>query len=192
MPRNMSFALTTEQFRNQTKTVTRRLGWDNLKRGDILNGCEKCQGLKKGEKVVKLGQIRIKHVTKQRLNLVTLEDCTREGFPKMSPVEFVRFFCQHNKCEPYTLVNRIEFEYLGIVNEDDTYIGFCCPDFEWEVVLIFPDPNPAYNSIWGVCHNPECPCREGRVEEDPYRGVSSICQEDFKEQMEERENVVHI
>jgi len=27
MPRNMSFMLTTEQIKNRTKTVTRRLGW---------------------------------------------------------------------------------------------------------------------------------------------------------------------
>lgn len=37
MPKNMSFMLTTERVRNKTKTVTRRLGWQNLKRGEIIN-----------------------------------------------------------------------------------------------------------------------------------------------------------
>jgi len=36
MPRNISFALTTQQVRNRTKTVTRRAGWLFLKAGDIL------------------------------------------------------------------------------------------------------------------------------------------------------------
>ena len=45
MPRNMSFMLTTEQVRNKTKTVTRRLGWWFLKPGEIVNAVEKGMGL---------------------------------------------------------------------------------------------------------------------------------------------------
>ena len=62
MPRNMSFMLTTEQIRNRTKTVTRRLGWQFLKTGDVLNACVKCQGLKPGETVERLCQIRVTSV----------------------------------------------------------------------------------------------------------------------------------
>ena len=47
----MSFALTTEQVRNRTKTVTRRLGWATAKAGDIVQPIVKGQGLKKGERV---------------------------------------------------------------------------------------------------------------------------------------------
>ena len=112
MPRNMSFMLTTEQFLDQTKTVTRRLGWRFLKPGDILNGCEKCQGLKKGEKINKLGRIEVLSTDWQPLNNITVEDCALEGFPDMTPAEFVKFFCDHNSCDPETLVNRIEFRYL--------------------------------------------------------------------------------
>lgn len=112
MPRNMSFMLTTEQFINQTKTVTRRFGWDFIKPGDIVNGCKKCQGLKKGEKVKKLGQIRILNTTANKLKTITAEDCAREGFPEMTPEEFIKFFCDHNKCAPDDYVNRIEFEYI--------------------------------------------------------------------------------
>ena len=56
MPRNQSFMHTKEQYRNHTKTVTRRLGWKFAKVGDVVNGCEKCQGLKPGEKIVVMGQ----------------------------------------------------------------------------------------------------------------------------------------
>ena len=51
MPRNMSFMITTEQIKNRTKTVTRRLGWNFLKPGEVVNACEKCRGLKAGQKV---------------------------------------------------------------------------------------------------------------------------------------------
>lgn len=51
--RNISFALTTEQIRNQTKTVTRRVGWANLKPGTLLQPIEKGQGLKKGDRARK-------------------------------------------------------------------------------------------------------------------------------------------
>lgn len=112
MSRNMSFMLTTEQVKNRTKTVTRRLGWDALRVGEVLNACEKCQGLKKGETVTVLARIRVKAKVKQPVDHITFEDCRREGFPHMSPTEFVNFFCQHNDCHPWTLVNRIEFEYL--------------------------------------------------------------------------------
>ncbi len=112
MPRNMSFMFTIQQFQDQTKTVTRRLGWRFLEPGDILNGCEKCQGLKKGERIVKLGQIRILSTDWQPLANITAEDCAREGFPGMTPAEFVFFFCWANSCKRDVMVNRIEFEYL--------------------------------------------------------------------------------
>jgi len=109
--RNMSFTLTIEQFKSKTKTVTRRLGWRSIKPGDLINGCKKCQGLKKGEKVIKLGVIKIVSSAWQRLDEITWEECDREGFPDMAPAEFVEFFCKANMCFPETNVNRIEFEY---------------------------------------------------------------------------------
>ncbi|MCK9592988.1 MAG: hypothetical protein M0Q91_13370 [Methanoregula sp.] len=54
--KNMSFFLTTQQFIDGTKDVTRRLGWAFLKPGDHFMAVEKAQGLKKGEKIRKLGQ----------------------------------------------------------------------------------------------------------------------------------------
>ena len=112
MPRNMSFSLTTEQVRNHTKTVTRRTGWKFLKPGDIVNAVEKGQGLKKGEKIRKICKIRIVSVRSEPLSDITKADCIKEGFPEMSPVEFVLMFSIHNKVFARSPVNRIEFEYI--------------------------------------------------------------------------------
>lgn len=114
MPRNMSFSMTTEQVHRGDKTVTRRLGWWDLEPGTILNACEKCMGLKKGERVEAIRQIRVVSVRKEKLNQVTQEDVVREGFPQMSREEFITFFLKGHKCKlgPLTTVNRIEFEYI--------------------------------------------------------------------------------
>lgn len=112
MPRNMSFSLTTEQAYKKTKTVTRRLGWWFLKPGDIVQQIEKGMGLKKGEKVKRIHLIRIVDTTPEALLKITHDDMRREGFPDMTPREFINVFCQHNRCFPYTIVNRIEFGYI--------------------------------------------------------------------------------
>ena len=122
--RNMSFALTTEQLLDGRKTVTRRLGWEKLKPGELVQPVRKCMGLKKGEKLEKLGPpIRIVSVRRERLDLMNddvrygLEECRREGFGDHPiyrwPSEFVNFFCStHRPCEPTWHVTRIEFERL--------------------------------------------------------------------------------
>lgn len=112
MPRNMSFSMTTEQVRNKTKTVTRRLGWNFLKPGDVLNAVEKAQGLKKGEKVKGICQIRIISKRRERLCLITRKEIEKEGFPGMYKHEFIRMFCKANKAHWNLTINRIEFEYL--------------------------------------------------------------------------------
>jgi hypothetical protein len=117
--RNISFALTTEQVRNRTKTVTRRLGWKNLKPGTFLQPVVKAQGLKKGEHVEKIGgPIRVVKVGTE--NLLTMianveygeQECVREGFADLSPVDFAAMFCEHNACSVEDDVTRIEFEYV--------------------------------------------------------------------------------
>jgi len=113
MPRNMSFMLTTEQVKNRTKTVTRRTGWRFLQPGDIVNAVEKGMGLKKGEKIKHICQIRIKSIHwGEPLYKITQEDCIKEGFPEMSPDDFIDMFCRHNKVWAMCPVNRIEFEYI--------------------------------------------------------------------------------
>jgi len=118
MPRNMSFMLTTEQYKARNKFVTRRNGWAFSKVGDIVNGCEKCQGLKKGEKIVKLGQHRWVSLRWEPLHRLTDDpeygrrEMILEGFPNLNPTEFVAMYCDHNKCTPDKLVHRMEFEYV--------------------------------------------------------------------------------
>lgn len=107
--RNISFALTTEQFLDGSKVLTRRLGWATLKAGERLMAIEKGQGIPKGGHVVRLGEIHVVGVRREPLDEITEEDVAREGFPEMTIAEFVRFFCKHNGCEPDALVTRIEF-----------------------------------------------------------------------------------
>jgi hypothetical protein len=109
---NMSFMLTTEQIRNGTKTVTRRLGWRKLHPGTILNACVKCQGLKKGEKVDVIRQIKVVSVSSEPLINIGYDDLQREGFPRWTCADFINMFTKHNKCTPETLVTRVEFTYL--------------------------------------------------------------------------------
>lgn len=120
MPRNMSFSMTTEAVRNRTKTVTRRLGWWDLRPGDVLMAVEKGMGLKKGEKVKRLGLIRVRGVAREPLSSIIdwgPRECAAEGFPDMDPRAFIVTFALHNRCDRDTIVNRIEFEY---VDEEQT------------------------------------------------------------------------
>lgn len=113
--RNISFALTTDQVRARTKTVTRRVGWTFLNVGTLLQPVVKGQGLKKGESVEKIGgPIRIVRVTREQLEAIHRypDDCVREGFPDMGPSAFVAMFCEHNGVTPGQIITRIEFEYV--------------------------------------------------------------------------------
>ena len=112
MARNMSFALTKEQFKARTKTVTRRLGWYFLKPGDIVRGVEKTQGLKLGEKLKPLGYIRILSTRQERIDAITQEDVTAEGFSNLTVAEFVAMLVAHYNVTPDRFFNRIEFEHL--------------------------------------------------------------------------------
>lgn len=117
--RNISFSLTTPQFRARSKSVTRRLGWLTVKPGDRLMGCEKCRGLKPGEPLVRLGEIEVLNVRREPLRRMAEDvdygeaECIREGFPDLEPWEFVVMFIDsHKGCAPETTVTRIEFRYV--------------------------------------------------------------------------------
>ncbi len=116
MPRNMSFSMTTDQIRNRTKTVTRRIGWADLKPGEVLNACVKCMGLKPGEKIERLGLIRVVKVHEELLCEMTgqygNEEADKEGFPELTGDGFVAMFCHHLRAPRTQIVHRIEFEYV--------------------------------------------------------------------------------
>ncbi len=111
--RLISFYLTTPQFLDGSKDVTRRLGWKNVKPGDRLKAVRKAQGLKRGEHPEVLGEIEVVSVRREPLYEIDSADCKREGFPEMHPDAFVRMFCEHMGCKESDQVTRIEFRRLA-------------------------------------------------------------------------------
>ena len=113
--RNMSFAMTPDQILQQTKTVTRRFGWWELKPGTLVQPVRKAMGLKKGERVERLGPpIRIVSVRQERLGAITPEDVVKEGFPTWTPAQFEDMLCKQYRITPDAICNRIEFEYTEV------------------------------------------------------------------------------
>lgn len=117
--RSMSFSLTTEQFYNRSKTVTRRLGWANLRPGDLFCGVVKGQGIRKGEHVQRIHVAKCVSNRPEPLGLMMHSpsygavETILEGFPKMTAFAFVDMFCQHNGCKSWTTVQRIEFSHCS-------------------------------------------------------------------------------
>lgn len=156
--RNISFALTTQQIRDRTKTVTRRRGtwWSTvLKPGDVLCAVEKSQGIKRGG-LVRLGTIRVVSVRTEllleiladKLNGYDNEESAREGFPMMDGHQFVRMFRRHMGGPPDQSVTRIEFEYIHCgcshadVEHGDTGCDFCPCAASRFGFHRFPEPCP--------------------------------------------------
>lgn len=104
--------LTTAQMYSKTKTKTRRLGWWNLSPGEILNAVEKGQGLKRGEKMRHIGPIQEVEHHSEPLNAITQAEVIAEGFPELTPHQFVEMFCRANKCAADEMVNVITFTHL--------------------------------------------------------------------------------
>lgn len=116
-PRLMSFALTEPQLMDGSKDVTRRCGWEWLveavQSGPVrLTAVRKAMGLKKGESPVRLKTIEVYEARFEQLDAITPDEVRREGFPGVTPAEFVAFFCAANKCTPNTMVTRIAFRHV--------------------------------------------------------------------------------
>jgi len=109
--RCMSFAATTEQIKNRTKTVTRRMGWKFLRRGDLIEAVAKYRGVRVADRQ-KLATIRVISARRQRLSYISPDDCEAEGFPNYSPGMFINLFCKMNKCKRGAWVTVIWFEYV--------------------------------------------------------------------------------
>ena len=113
----MSFALTTDQVRDRTKTVTRRDGWRFAKVGDRYRPVLKGMGLKPGEKIQPLLDglcIEVVSLRLEPLEAITQDDVNREGFPEMTPAEFVAMYRKHGDKAKDGMINRIEFKYVGV------------------------------------------------------------------------------
>jgi len=108
----ISFSATTPQMRYGLKDVTRRVGWSELVKDQLLLAVEKAQGLRRGDHVVPIGVIKVLSVRTEQVADVKTQDIIREGFPDLSVPKFVRFFCKMNKIKPRDYINRIEFTRL--------------------------------------------------------------------------------
>ena len=140
MPRLMSVAFTDAAVRDRSKTVTRRKGWTFLKPGDRITLCRKVMGRKKGEPLERIVDVEVVSVRRESLGHLihahskpsqrpffkddaapwhtpgyAAEEMTREGFPGMSPAEFVRrYFVEAQGFSYHDDVTRIEWRYLDI------------------------------------------------------------------------------
>ncbi len=115
----MAFSLTTPQMRDRSKDVTRRIGWGDLKAGDQVCAIVKGQGLKKGQKVERIGVIEVVSNRPEPIGALAdyppvsaVSELYREGFPKLTPDEFISMFCKANRCDRNKIVNRIVFKHV--------------------------------------------------------------------------------
>lgn len=108
--RLMSFALTTQQIHDGTKTVTRRLGWLDVKPGELICACAKVMG-RNGAPLERLRIIRVISVRREPLSAIDDDDVWAEGF-NMPAHEFVDMFCDAMQCHRSDPVTRIEFRYV--------------------------------------------------------------------------------
>lgn len=122
MARLMSVAFTEQAVIERRKTVTRRKGWAFLKPGDRLTLCRKVMGRKPDEPLVRLADVEVVTVRRERLDaLLTdldygFDETAREGFPGTAPESwpsvFVEFFTAAQGIAPTDEVTRIEWRYL--------------------------------------------------------------------------------
>lgn len=128
MPRLMSVAYTEDAVVERRKTVTRRKGWTFAKPGDRLTLCRKVMGRKKGEPLVRLAEVEIVSVRRERLSLILDQgsaygpsEMVAEGFPGMDPVEFyTRYFVEEQGFQYGDVVTRIEWRYLDTPDQSPT------------------------------------------------------------------------
>lgn len=120
MPKLLSVSLTEDAVADQTKTVTRRLGWWRdkngrtlLRPGDHLTLCRKVMGRGPGVPLVRITDVEVTRVTRLPLSDEYLPgDAAREGFPDLSWLQFVDFFRKEMGCSADHPVTRIEWRYL--------------------------------------------------------------------------------
>lgn len=107
----MSVALTTQAVRDRVKTQTRRNGWLRLSVGDQLALCPKYRGIRRDDREL-ITIVDVLAVRREQLQAISAADVRAEGFPDLSPAEFVEFYCvTHRGVEPNSEVTCIEWAY---------------------------------------------------------------------------------
>lgn len=116
----MSVSMTYDPVFARTKDVTRRKGWAWAKPGDQVTLVRKAMGRKPDEPIVRIAQVEFVAVRCERLDLMLLDpdygrrEVGREGFPDMSPEEFIwQFFVEAQSMKPSDEVTRVEWRYLN-------------------------------------------------------------------------------
>lgn len=156
MPRLMSVSHTTDAVRARTKTVTRRTGWLMLKAGDRLTLCEKVMGRRKGDPLVRICDVEVVDVRREKVWDITEADIAAEGVPvddgrfgevytdtgQPTPLAWIEWFCEAMGVRPDDDVTRIEWRYL------DDPCPECHNQFDGKM------PGHVYGSNW-----PWVPCQ---------------------------------
>jgi hypothetical protein len=190
---NMAFSKTIEQVRNKTKRVTRRIHKKPIQIGAVYTAIEKGMGLKRGAHVVKICDFIPTDSRWEPLRRMIDEieygkrEVILEGFPKMTPAEFVEMFCTMHHCPPETLVDRIEFKYMpcdlfkdGKHEFETMYNGIKCKYCD----LFYPDNGNYFAEIDeeddDEYHSERCTC-ETCIQNYPER---SYLLEDVEEEDE--------
>lgn len=118
--RNMSFALTQNEYISRTKTVTRRDGWAFLKPGEFFMGVNKVMGFRKGERPIKFHpSLCISNIPEPLNDIIKRPfrggryEVVREGFPAWvgKEKEFVKLYMKANGGPEDKIIRRIEFEH---------------------------------------------------------------------------------
>lgn len=113
----MSVSYTEDAVVARQKTVTRRKGWRRLKPGDRLTLCRKVMGRKPDEPLVRIAEVEVVDVRRERLGAITAGDIIREGFATMAGyradrARFMELFAAGMGLGPDDDVTRIEWRYL--------------------------------------------------------------------------------
>ena len=88
-------------------------GWTFRNPGDRLTLCRTVRGRRPGEPLVRIAEVQVVSVRRERLGDITADELAREGFPGMTPEEFVdRVFVTAQRIRPDDLVTRIEWVYI--------------------------------------------------------------------------------
>jgi hypothetical protein len=85
-----------------------------LKPGDRLTLCRKVMGRRKGEPLERLAEVEVVSVMREMLIDIHRHpgDAASEGFPDMTPHQFVEFFERTFKVHRNDEITRIEWRYL--------------------------------------------------------------------------------
>ncbi len=115
MSRLMSVAYTADAVIERRKTVTRRLGWLFAQPGDRVTLCRKVMGRKAGEPLVRLAEVQLVSVRRERLWTIALDplEVEREGFAGWTTGQFLDFFRTHMRVGLQDWITRIEWRYLS-------------------------------------------------------------------------------